>query len=233
MNISKNFLKKCIFTLIVILSLAIIFLPGQFLGIPPLSQLIKIIEGYYASYGYWIVFFGAFLESILYISWNFPGSIIVVLGAVFSGAGTLSFPLLVIIVLIGFTLGYVINYFLGYYGYYKIFQKFGSFSPIENMRRRLQKRGMFALFLFYIQPQIGIFSSTTCGVMRISFRKFLTNTLISVLFWTLFWGSLAYFVGSTLLTYVDSWWFRLLLWVIFLGMVATLLIPQKRTYQRF
>lgn len=228
MRISKKFLKKVIFVSIIVLSLAIIFLPGQFLGIPPLSQLIKIIEGWYASYGYWIVFFGAFLESILYVSWNFPGSLIVVLGAVFSGAGILSFPLLVILVLVGFTLGYVINYFLGYYGYYKVFQKFGSFSPIENMRRRLQKRGMFALFLFYIQPQIAVFSSTACGIMRISFRKFLIATLISVLFWTLFWGSLAYFIGSTLLAYVDAWWFRLMLWIVIIGTAVALIIPQKK-----
>ncbi len=228
MKLSRKFLKKCILIFIVLASLAIIFLPGYFLGIPPLSQLIKIIERYYAIYGYWIVFFGALGEAILYISWNFPGSLIVILGAVFSGTGTLYFPFLVIVALVGFTIGFTVNYFLGYHGYYRIFQKFGSLSPIENMRRRLEKRGMLALFIFYIQPQLGVFSSTACGIMRIPFRKFLAYTLISQLFWNLFWGGLAYFIGSTLLAYVDSWWFRLLMWIVFLGMLAALLIPQRK-----
>lgn len=231
MRISGRFIKKIIFSFIAILSLAIVFLPGQFLGIPPLSQLIEIIKGYYANYGEWIVFFGAFLESILYVSWNFPGSIIVILGAAFSGMGVVSFPVIIILAIIGFTLGYIINYFLGYYGYYKLFQKIGL-KPIDNVLVRLKKKGMLALFLFYIQPQLGVFSSTACGIMRIAFRKFLITTLISVIFWSLFWGILAYFVGSTLLNYTDALWFRILVSLVIIGMAFILIIPEKKSKSR-
>ncbi len=167
-------------------------------NLPNQDDLIKHIQNFFLTYGLWVIFISSILESMLFIGWYFPGSLVIFLGV----AATSGHPLLavktVIAVCFGMLTGYTVNYFLGKYGWYKILIKFGFKDELLKIERKLQTKGMFASFFLYIMPGFGSLLSTAFGVLKFSFTKFLLFTGLMVVFWDTLWGVLVYFFGMNL-----------------------------------
>ena len=170
----------------------------KYYHLPNQEDLIKYIQSFFLEYGLWVIFISSILESMLFIGWYFPGSLVIFLGV----AATSGHPVLaartVLAVCVGMLTGYTFNYFLGRYGWYKLLIKFGFKEQLVKIERRLIDKGMFASFFLYIMPGFGSLLSTAFGVLKFSFVRFLVFTTIMVLFWNTIWGILVYFFGMSL-----------------------------------
>lgn len=169
--------------------------------LPEPDELINLIKGFYGQYGYPLIFFGALLEGAFLIGLYVPGSTVVLLGAALSAAGVLSFPLAFLLGVVGLTCGFVINYFLGKYGWYHALRKIGLEQAITNAKERLEKNGPRAILFGYFFPGSASLLSTAAGIIGMDFKKFLLWSIIAQSFWGLLWGSLAYFVGLPLVEF--------------------------------
>ncbi|EKD65326.1 MAG: hypothetical protein ACD_50C00117G0008 [uncultured bacterium] len=200
MENNKNFRDKIpeilIITLVIGFYLAFFaFVKGK---VPDAETLISIAKNLYGAYGYYIIFLGALLEGTFIVGLYLPGATVVLLGAALSKTGVIQFPIALGIGIAGFMSGYIINYFLGKYGWYRVLNHMGLKKGIDIAKAKLENNETRTILLGYFHPGSASFLSTAAGVMKIPIKRFLVLSFIAQLFWSLVWGSIAYLFGVTL-----------------------------------
>lgn len=101
---------------------------------PSGTEIIAFFDHYYSLYGYPLVFLFSVLETIFGLSWQVPGTFVVLLATFYARQGTLFLPYVLILAIVGWFIGDNINYFLGKYGWYRFFSLVGD-------GKRFEKRG--------------------------------------------------------------------------------------------
>ena len=200
MENNKNFKEKIPEILGIVLLLSFyfaffIFVRGR---IPDAETLLSAIKDLYGAYGYYLVFFGALLEATFLISLYMPGVAVVLLGAALSRDGVIQFPVALTLAILGFMIGYTINYVLGRYGWNLVLNHLGLKKGIEIAKTKLEDSESKTIFLGYFHPSSASFLSTAAGIIKIPIKRFLILSFLSQLFWSLIWGSLAYLFGVML-----------------------------------
>lgn len=187
----------------------------KILGLPPEETLIEITRGYFFKYGLLTVFIASLIESMLVVGWYLPGGLIIFLGVILSAGDPLHATLSVLCTILGFSLGYIANYFIGYYGWHKLFTKFGLSKSLEKSQEQFKKYGYKAIYMSYWQPNLGALVSTSAGVLKTPRNKFIFNSTIATVLWSAFWGISAYFLGEKILTYLGGVFFLIMgVWII-------------------
>jgi membrane-associated protein len=200
-------LKPALFWFAIIAVLAIVW---KLLDLPSDAELVSIVREWLEKYGLLIILFGSLIETILFVGFYFPGSVIIFLG-VGLAPDPLSALLAVLAVSAGMLCGYTVNYILGKYGWYKIFLKLGMKNGIENARMKMQKNEIRYIFYTYWNPGLAAFTSTAAGILRLPFKRFLVLMVLAILLWNAFWGVIVYSLGESALALLD---FKLVLKVI-------------------
>lgn len=188
------------------------------LNLPEAEEFIQIARNYYAEYGYWVVFFAALAEGLLFVNWYLPGSAVAVLGVVFARENHQSVPLVIFLIMLAFLITAVINYCLGRYGWYRLFLRFGLKGPLESSRIKLENKGLPIIFTSYFHPNIGALTATSAGIMQANFQKFFAYSAVAYFFWGVIWGVIVYYFGPQLLGLgtVQLMAIILAIWVIYL-----------------
>lgn len=189
-------------------------------AIPPADEIISHLEGLYSRFGYEIIFIGAFLEGALLIDLFIPGTSIVLFGAILTRTGVIEFPLYLLSAFCGFTLGFLLDYLLGYLGFSNIFKKLGLGVELEKAKDKLRKIGGRAFLLGYFHPDVATIFVTAAGIIRLPMKEFLIYNAIAGLFWLTFWSSIAYLAGEGLIALLRQFFLAVvitgvLIWLIF------------------
>ena len=201
-HVSKNIWKTIGLPLIFLGVFSSLYLVWKILDLPPEAELIEIARAYFEKYGLVTVLVSAIIEGLLLIGWYYPGSLVILLGVIFAGKNIPHVIEVVSVVTLGLFIAYIINFFLGKYGWYRLLLAFGLKEPLENAQHRLIKYGLSGIFISYWQPNLAALASTAAGILHFSFRKFLLYSLVSVVTWNIFWGTLVYFLGEASLSFV-------------------------------
>jgi len=163
---------------------------------PSGAEIIAFVEQYYAAYGYPLVFIFSILETILGISWQLPGTFVVLLATFYARQGVLFLPYVLILAIVGWFIGDNINYFLGKCGWYRLFLWVGMKEGLKKGEKFMEKHGKMALFLGHVMPSFAIFVSTAAGILGIPYKKYLSFISLSIVFWVMVWGPVGYFLGN-------------------------------------
>ena len=75
-------------------------------------DILLILESVFVSFGYLIVFFAAFFESVILLGFLLPGGLIVLLGGYFAQQNQMSVIWVIILAWSGMFLGDLLNYWL-------------------------------------------------------------------------------------------------------------------------
>lgn len=217
MQIQKNLLKTLAlpFTFLgIVLSL---YLLSKLLHLPPRAELIELARTYFATYGLIVVFVSAIIEGLLFAGWYYPGSLVIFLGVVFVGKDVPRTVEVVAVVTLGLLIAYGTDFLLGKYGWYRVLLAFGIKEPLENAQRRLTQHGLSGIFLSYWQPNLAALTATAAGVLHVPYRTFFVQSLIAVIVWDIFWGTLVYLLGETALSLIGLQFVFIVLglWIVF------------------
>lgn len=193
---SKYFLKGVALPLLFLTVLVALYFFWKILDLPPEDEFIQIIKGYFERYGLLTVLTSALLEGMLFIGWYFPGSLVIFLGVIFAGKDFLRVSEVLSVATVGLSSAYLLNFFLGKYGWYRLLLSFSLSGPLEDAQRRLTKYGLSTIFLSYWQPNLAALTSTAAGILQFSFRKFFIYSLGATILWNIFWGALVYILGE-------------------------------------
>lgn len=184
--------------LIVIISyvLLLIILRG---ALPTPNELISHAASLYERFGYEVIFTGAALEAMVLINLVVPGITAVALGAVFARSGQTDLAYVIAAASLGAMLGYILDFFLGYFGFGKILKKIGQESVLNKARQNLEKSGIKSFGLGFVHPDVGSFMALAAGTLRMKFIEFMILSVLSTVFWVSFWGLVIFALGDIFL----------------------------------
>ncbi len=177
-------------------------------GMPTDEGMVEEFRGLFDAYGMWVALLGSFLEVLLLVGWYFPGSVLIFLSVILAETWMDVFWA-VAAVTIGMQSGYLLNYALGKYGWYRVLLRFGLRQSLEEAQKRIETYGVRFVLFTYWHPGLGSVSATASGVLQLPFKTFFIYSLSAVLFWNIFWGIVVHEVGERSLTLFFSWPFIL------------------------
>jgi membrane protein DedA with SNARE-associated domain len=203
-EITEN--KDIIVAMFIVLAIfAVIIFLWNFFNLPNQKDLIEIVKSFFSRYGLPVIFFASILESILLIGNYFPGSLVIFLGVSVASGNVLLAVKTIVATCAGMLIGYNVNYLLGKFGLYKAVEKFGYKNEIDKLQNKIERDGIKAGFFFYIIPGFGSLISTTFGILKYNYIKFLLFTIVTTVFWNSLWGALVYFFGMKIFDALSSY----------------------------
>lgn len=156
---------------------------------------------FFDQYGYWLVFFAAFFESLILTSFLLPGSVIVLFAAYVVGQDNRNIIPILLLSLAGVIIGDMITYFLGMSRWKDILPKNTFFDNLKAKERDATSYlHRFGFPLIVYAHLIGYFRSLICfaaGSARMSLRKYLFSIVIASLLWSGVFVFTGYFFGLT------------------------------------
>lgn len=181
---------------------------------PSNTELINTFARLYAKYGYEIIFISAFFESLVLVNLFVPGGITLALGVIFARAGEINLEAVILIASIGAICGYLIDYFLGLYGFSQVINKMGYGRLITQSRIKLHKYGNRGLILGFIHANIASFFSFAAGTINFRLKTFIIIAITATFFWFSLWALAVYAIGDVFLTILRRYGFLLILFII-------------------
>lgn len=194
--------KKALLPISVLGIFLLIYLAWRFFALPPEKELLEIARFYFDKYGLAILLLSSLIEGTVLVGWYYPGSLVIFLGVILAGKDISKVAAAVGVITMGLFFAYVINFLLGKYGWYRLLLKFGLREALGDVRARVTKHGLLAIFMSYWQPNLAALVATSAGILNFSFSKFLVYSLVAAILWNIFWGTLVYFVGESALSLV-------------------------------
>jgi membrane protein DedA with SNARE-associated domain len=198
------------------------------LDLPPEATLIPIAKDYFARYGLLTVFFAAIIEGLLLIGWYFPGTIVIVLALILAEQDAPRAAQVAVTVVLGLSIAYTVNFFLGKYGWYRMLVAFGLKDSLERAKQRLSQYGLSAVLTTYWQFNLASLSSTAAGVLQFPFGKFFIVSTLAAIAWMAFWSTLIFVFGQAALALVSL---RVMIAVVSLWIAGRLLVAYWRSRQ--
>ncbi|MBI1309128.1 MAG: hypothetical protein GC129_04660 [Proteobacteria bacterium] len=132
--------------------LTIFALAAPSLGIPELAELTTTAQTWFAHYGFPILFISAFLEALYMVNFYFPGSLIIVLAVLLSPKTFSALALVTAICWLAFMAANLVNYALGRYGFYRLFNFLGAEDMLRRTSKFLARYGHLTTFLAAFHP---------------------------------------------------------------------------------
>ena len=163
----------------------------------------KHLEAFVQNYGVWVyalLFLIVFVETGLVVMPFLPGdSLLFVVGAL-AGAGLLSYPVAVVVLLVAAILGDQTNYSIGRYFGPKVFQwedsRFFNRRAFNQAHNFYETYGGITIILARFMPFIRTFAPFVAGVAEMSRVKFTLYNVAGALIWVLGICTAGYFLGS-------------------------------------
>lgn len=213
--------------LIVFYILLLLFLRNIF---PTGKSLIDYFAAIYGRFGYEIVIVGSLLEALIVINFFIPGVAAVGLGIIFAKAGELDLTLAIILAVTGALIGYILDFFLGRFGFGELLSRMGYKGAIEKTRSEIEKSGLKTFSLGFIHPNIGSLVALTAGTLQMKFSVFLILSLLSTMVWYILWGLLIFALGEIFLIILTKYVWLLLLLVVSIWTLISLYGKKKNVH---
>jgi membrane protein DedA with SNARE-associated domain len=205
----KSWLKALTLPLTIVVFTLLYQILWQVLDWPTGEALTNLLTNFFIHYGLWLVFICSILESAVIIGNYFPGGLVIFISVVACGSNIPKIILTVAIVSLGFFIGYLIDYLLGKYGWYKLLVKFGFSNQIEQAKTKLLKHSLKAIFSSYWEVNLASITATSAGILQMDFKTFLWQSTGVLLFWNLVWGTLIGTLGKRAIDIITNWKYAL------------------------
>lgn len=207
---------------ITLLATYIVFLVVVRGVVPTPDELIEVFEGFYAKYGYEIIFISALLEGLVLINLFVPGMLALALGAVFASTGQTDLTYVILTASLGIIIGYIIDYLMGFFGFGETLKKAGYGGFLNASKDKLKRFGNRGLIVGFFHTNVGSFVAFAAGTMKLQFLNFVVVATASTILWATVWGIAAYYIGEVFLNIIKKYSFVLALAVIALFLLASL-----------
>ena len=221
-RISKDFLKTISIPLILVGVYLSMYAIWKILGLPSDDAMLPIVKEYFVHYGLIVVFVSALIEGFFLLGQYFPGGFVIFLGVISAGKDVWRASEVVAVVCVAFFIAYSLNFLLGRYGWYKLLVKFGLKGQLEHAKTKLAKQGLNAVIFSYWEPNLASITATAAGILDFPFRIFSLYSLVGVILWSVFWGTIIFMLGESALQLIGLKWVL----IIFAGWICVLLVKK-------
>lgn len=154
----------------------------------------------YEHYGYFLLFFGLFTESI---ALPFPGELAMAISGHMSSLGTFSLPLAILCSFLGATIGTSVTYFIGLRLGMPFFEKYGKYvmlkpDRLDKFAAWYGKYGKKLLLISYFIPGLRHFTGYVSGILKVRWTSFFLYNHIGALLWVVTYSLIGRLFGKHL-----------------------------------
>ena len=164
------------------------------------DTIIEYFMPLFSTWGYLIVFGGAFLESIILIGWVAPGTTVILLGSFYAAQGELNIVLVGIVAVLGAFLGDSMGYVIGWKGGDWILNRYGERRRIKKGLGKTEdyfRRFGGATVLFgRMVSGVDAFIPFAAGVGNMRYRRYIAYDIPGILLWVGILCTLGYLFGD-------------------------------------
>lgn len=161
---------------------------------------------YLGGWGYFAVFFIAFIESVIILGSFIPGSVGIIFAGVLIAKGYYNFWGMLLVGSLGGVLGDAISFYLGTKGenFFKDEARLLKKSHLEKGKRFFAKFGDKSILLGRFTGPLRPVMPFIAGLSEMDKRTFYFWNILSAIIWVLFHLALGYFFGASLKT-IERW----------------------------
>ena len=120
------------------------------------------------------------------------------------------------VVCLSFFIGYTLDYYIGKFGWYRLFLKFGLKDSLTKAQTKLEKHEFNAIMFSYWEPNLASITATAAGILQLPLKKFSINSLIGIIIWNTLWGILVASLGNNAFKIMGIKWVSIIVlgWII-------------------
>lgn len=163
----------------------------------------KHIAAFVATYGYWVyglLFLIVFVETGLVVMPFLPGDSLLFVVGTLCGAGLMSLPLAMAVLIVAAILGDQTNYTVGRFFGPKVFQwedsRFFNRASFNLAHAFYEKHGGITIIIARFMPFIRTFAPFVAGVAEMTRSTFTLYNVVGALLWVISLTVLGYFFGN-------------------------------------
>lgn len=157
--------------------------------------LLEQIQALFEQFGYLVVFLGTCLENLLFLGLFVPGVVILILAGLAAAEGTIDVRLVILVGVIGTSLGDTGSYLAGRFGWQKALRRAEQMPLMGTVRSTfLRRTGLFVLsyhFLGYTR----LLGPLTAGALRLPFRRWWLLDILGATLWATTYVMVGYVFG--------------------------------------
>ena len=228
MKTTRDYVAAIWLPLFALAVFGIFYLVWTLFDLPSKEEVISLAKVYFERYGMLTIFVSAIIEAMLFAGWYFPGSFVIVLGVIIAHDDPLQVFGVYAATTLGFWVAFAFNYYLGAYGWYRLFLALGLREPLERAQRQLTKYGPRAIFFTYWHPNLAALTSTAAGILQIPFYTFALYSVAASALYDAIWTVIGYSFGAYSLTLIGPT-FVLPIIALWMGMSIVYRIRRERT----
>lgn len=199
----RHYLKLLALPLTYLLIMVSLYVFWDVFNLPSAEVLGGLATRLFDQHGLPIVGVSAFVEGLFLVGNYFPGSFVIMLGIALSDSVAQAFMIFAVGT-IALMVAHVINYQLGKHGWYKLLQKFGLASSLNESKTKIEQKGRWAILSSYWLPSLGSLIDTAAGILQMNFKKFLLASLAASIFWNGLVTIITYSMGDKALEILQS-----------------------------
>ena len=197
------------------------------------QEIAQLIEALFESYGYWVVFLGAFLENTIFLGLLVPGNLVMLLAGLSAQEGLLSLPLAVGLGIAGTAAGDTVSYVTGRLGWHRLLTRLGGegFNRwSERLRRPMMRWSVLFVLFYHFAGYSRLVGPAASGALRMPARRWMLLDYAGASLWVTTYVMAGYGLGHLGLT-LDSTKgnFRIFEWLLFAAFVTWIIILAAST----
>jgi membrane-associated protein len=154
-----------------------------------LDQYLGLVLTNYPGYFYGLFFLVIFCETGLVVTPFLPGDSLLFVAGAFAGAGQLNLASLAIILMVAAFSGDNVNYYVGKYLGSKLFNnpnsKIFRKDLLDKTHEFYERHGARAIIIARFIPIIRTFAPFVAGLSHMTYRKFVSFSLLASLLWVI------------------------------------------------
>jgi membrane protein DedA with SNARE-associated domain len=188
----------------------------------------RLVEGLFESYGYWVVFFGTFLENTLFLGLLVPGVLVMLLAGLSAHEGMLSLPVVIVLGIAGTVTGDTVSYVVGRLGWHRALtrlagDRFNRWS--EGLRQPIMRWSVLFVLFYHFAGYSRVVGPAAAGILRMPARRWVPLDYAGASLWVTTYVMAGYVLGRLGLT-LDSTQgnFRIFEWLLFAAFVTWVII---------
>ena len=159
------------------------------------QQSVTLARDLFADYGYLVVFLGTCLENTLFLGVLIPGIFVILLAGVSAHQGLISFPLALVIGVLGTSLGDTVSYLAGRFGWKRALEHTENVPWMGTMRAALLRRTGIFVLAYHFMGYTRLVGPITAGALRIPFLRWWVLDFLGAVIWVTTYLSLGYLFG--------------------------------------
>lgn len=164
------------------------------------NRLIEFLEPFFSSFGYLIVFAGAFLEGSFVFGWFAPGTTLLLIGSFYAAQGYLSPFWVAAAAFVGCMAGDSLGYYFGIAPGNWMVRRYGHLlrikEGVEASERYFDRFGGVTVLFGRLIPGIDAFVPFTAGLNHMSYLRFMAYDIPSAFFYVALFTFIGYFFGD-------------------------------------